>query len=191
MEIETVFTGREGVHPEIVRRINHLAAIRKVTRVTTGGHPERVLYAAIQGRAARSRAADQGAMAPDQVGRGDGDADADADADGDGGLAALEDLLESFRKVEVPEEDLATVSFDDPILLLLGQQRSFGICRCHFFCPEERFHPSRPIQSVKQLAEHMRSVHGASTLETADMMNHFIGMLLPGPIGPVIVTSKR
>jgi hypothetical protein len=45
-------------------------------------------------------------MAADQVGRGEGDADAEAEPDGDGGLAALEELLESFRRDEVPEKDL-------------------------------------------------------------------------------------
>jgi hypothetical protein len=100
----------------------------------------------------------------------------------------LEALLDSFMEDEVSPEHLAHVSLEDPILLLLAQHRSFRICRRELFCPDEKCHPSKPIRNVRQLAAHMQTMHGASQEETADMINYFIGMLLPEVIEPVITT---
>jgi (p)ppGpp synthase/HD superfamily hydrolase len=51
-------------------------------------------------------------------------------------LERLEDLLGSFEQNEIPIEQCAQATLEDPILLLLAQQRSFRIHRQTIFCPE-------------------------------------------------------
>jgi hypothetical protein len=65
-----------------------------------------------------------------------------------------------------------------------------GFSRREFFCPREDCHQAKRIQTVKQLATHMRVSHGASPEETADMMRYFIETLLPERVKMVVRTDR-
>jgi hypothetical protein len=104
----------------------------------------------------------------------------------------LETLLRSFEEHEVPpEEQIAEVSLEDPILLLLAQSRSFRICRRELFCPDESCHLTKRFNGLGQLTNRMQTKHGATREETADMFHYFISRMLPWEIEMKVITRDE
>jgi hypothetical protein len=93
----------------------------------------------------------------------------------------LEELLGSFEQNEISIEEWTEVTLEDSLSRLLGQHRSFKICRRPVFCPEEN-RTSKPIRNLAGLANHMQRGHGASKEDTEDMVRYFISKMLPTKI---------
>jgi hypothetical protein len=94
-------------------------------------------------------------------------------------LNRLESLLQSFGESETPREVMKRETLQDPLLLLLAQQRVFRMCRNSFFCPHDDCRCRIPIRSLTALALHLQVQHGARKQETEDMVPYFLVSLLP------------
>jgi hypothetical protein len=161
---EAIFERRDDVHPKVQERMNLLGELLK--RKQAGR--ER-----IEGENAEALTE----SAEEEAGRGRM-------------LEELETMLRSFEEDEIGEEHWVEVSLEDPVLLLLTQHRSFRICRCELFCPEEGCHPNKPIKTLGQLATHMQLVHGATKEETSDMTRYFLSRLLSKDIEAIVTTGS-
>jgi hypothetical protein len=89
----------------------------------------------------------------------------------------LERILETFEQDEILQERLTEATFDDPILLLLAQHRSFRISRKEFFCPIQNCRPRKPITSLRRLATRMQTFHGAPKEEMIDIVRYLMTKL--------------
>jgi hypothetical protein len=93
-------------------------------------------------------------------------------------LERLERLLRRFQEAEIPIDQCAHVTLQDPLLLLLAQLRRFRIGRQTFFCPEESCR-ARALTSPGEMTLHIQREHGALKQETEDMVRYFIARFLP------------
>jgi hypothetical protein len=73
--------------------------------------------------------------------------------------------------------------------LLLAQQRSFRICRKDIFCPDEHCPSTKKIGTIQKLTTHIQVEHSVTKVETIDMVQYFIAMMLSEPVRPVL--TKR
>jgi hypothetical protein len=69
--------------------------------------------------------------------------------------------LKTFKRDKIPPKRFAKVMPEDPILLL-AQQRSFGIYRREFFCPIQDCRPHKLITSLGRLVAHIQTFHFAT-----------------------------